>query len=182
MKKNIIIDGDKFQKEYKKQYQKELITNLIQGIIICCLAGSGLFFGSKLLLQVVIYIFPIFILTYSINLLSLGLGIIKTNHNQGISFFIQALIFAIFAIYIMINPIKSLNIALVIIGSLIVLNAVIKMFYYPDYLPLGSFIGGGILILFSETLIDLFYTIVMLFLLLYGIGKIINAIYQIKEN
>ena len=62
LKKNIIIDGDKFQKEYKNQYRKELITDLVQGILFIVIAGAGLFFGDKLLLKLFIYIFPLFIL------------------------------------------------------------------------------------------------------------------------
>lgn len=182
MKKNVIIDGDKFQKEYKKQYQKELITNLIQGIILLIIAISGLFFGSKILLQLVIYIFPLFILTYAINLLSMGLTTIKIRRNQGISFLIQAALYTFFAIYILINPIESLGFVLIIIGITIVINAVIKMLYFPNYFPIGSIICGGLLILFSETLIDIFYTIVMVFLLIYGCSKISQAIYSIKNK
>ena len=87
LKKNIVIDGDKFQKEYKNQYKKELITDLVQGIILLLISCSGLFFGSKLLLKIIIYIFPLFILTYAINLFSMGMSSIKNNSKQGISFF-----------------------------------------------------------------------------------------------
>ncbi len=182
MKKNIVIDGDKFQKEYKKQYQKEMITDLVQGIILLIIAVAGLFFGSKLLLKLVIYIFPLFILTYAINLFSMGMGILKVNRSQGISFFIQALIFAIFAIYIFWHPINTLGFVLMVLGGLIIINAIIKMIYFPNYLPIGSFICGGLLIIFSEALINFFYAVVMIFLLFLGIGKISKAIYAMKNK
>lgn len=182
MKKNIVIDGDKFQKEYKNQYRKELITDLVQGIIFLVISCAGLFFGDKLLLKLFIYIFPIFILTYAVNLFSLGLGAIKKHKNQAISFFIQAFIFALFAVYIFLNPITSLGFVLVIIGAIILVNAIIKMIYFPNYVPLGSLIGAGILILFADTLINLFYTLVMIFLLFFGISKISKFIYSLKNN
>lgn len=182
MKKNIIIDGDKFQKEYKNQYTKELITDLIQGIIFLLTSCAGLFFGDKLLLKLFIYIFPVFILTYSINLLSLGIGLIKTRRNQALSFFIQALIYAVFAIYIFLNPISSLGFILVTIGVIILINSIIKMIYFPNYVPLGSLLGAGILILFADTLINLFYTLAMTFLLFFGISKISKFMYSFKNR
>lgn len=182
MKKNIIIDGDKFQKEYKEQYRKELITDLVQGIILLIISCAGLFFGSKLLLKLFIYIFPLFILTYAVNLFSMGIGAMKISKRQGISFFIQALIFTLFAIYIFLNPISTLGFVLVVLGAIIIINAIIKMIYFPNYLPIGSLIFGGLLIIFSEALINFFYTIVMLFLLLYGISKISKFIYSIKNQ
>lgn len=182
LKKNIIIDGDKFQKEYKNQYRKELITDLVQGIIFLIISGAGLFFGDKLLLKLFIYIFPLFILTYSVNLFSIGMGALKKHKNQAISFFIQSLIYLFFAIYIFLNPISSLGFVLVIIGVIILINAIIKMIYFPNYVPLGSLIGAGLLILFADSLINLFYTIVMIFLLFFGISKISKFIYSLKNN
>lgn len=182
IKKNLIIDGDKFQKEYKEQYRKDLITDLIQGIILLIISCAGIFFGSKLLLKLIIYIFPIFILTYAVNLFSMGLGAMKTNSKQGISFFIQAIIFALFAIYIFLNPISSLGYVLVVLGIIILVNAFIKMLYFPNYLPIGSFIGGIFLITFADALINVFYTIVMIFLMLYGISKISKFIYSLQNK
>lgn len=182
MKKNVIIDGDKFQKEYKSQYKKELITDLIQGIIFLVISCSGLFFGDKLLLNIVIYIVPLFILIYAINLFSIGLSIFKGKKRKSISFFIQALVFVLFSIYIFLNPIKSLNYVLIIIGAVIITNAIIKTIYFPNYFPIGSFIFGGILIIFSEALINFFYTIVMFFLLMFGISKISKFIYYLKNK
>jgi len=182
LKKNIIIDGDKFQKEYKNQYRKELITDLVQGIIFLIISGAGLFFGDKLLLKLFIYIFPLFILTYAVNLFSMGLSTIKKHKRQGISFFIQALMFVLFAIYIFFNPISSLGFVLVFIGITILANAIIKMIYFPNYIPFGSLIGAGILILFSDALINLFYTMVMIFLLFFGISKITKFLYSLKNN
>ena len=182
LKKNIIIDGDKFQKEYNNQYRKELITDLVQGILFIVIAGAGLFFGDKLLLKLFIYIFPLFILTYAVNLFSLGIGALKKHMNQAIAFFIQSVIYTLFAIYIFLNPISSLGYVLVIIGAIILANAIIKMIYFPNYVPLGSLIGAGLLILFADSLINIFYTIVMIFLLLFGISKINKFIHSLKNN
>ena len=181
MKKNIVIDGDKFQKEYKKQFQKEMITDLVQGILLLIIAITGLF-GSKLLLKLFIYIFPLFILTYAINLFSMGLSIIKTRQSQGISFFIQSIIFAAFAIYIFLNPINTVNYILIMIGAFIITNAIIKMIYFPNYIPVGSLVCGFLLIVFSEFFIEFFYSIIMIFLLIYGTSKISKAIYTMKNN
>lgn len=180
--KNVIIDGDKFQKEYKHQYRKELITDLVQGILLLVIACSGLFFDSKLLLELIIYIFPIFILTYAVNLFWMGIGTLKYKISQSIIFFIQSLLFILFAIYIILNPIGSLGYVLVIIGSIIIINALIKMLYFPNYFPVTSFIGGGILILFADALINFFYSIAMVILLILGVSKISKFIYSIKHK
>lgn len=182
MKKNIIIDGDKFQKEYKRQFKKELITDLVLGIIFLIISISGLFFGDKLLLKLFVYIIPLFILTYAVNLFSLGIGTINSNKNQSISFFIQSLCFTLFAVYIFFNPISSLSFVLVIIGAIILVNTIIKMLYFPNYLPISSLLSAGLLILFSDFLIDLFYTIVMIFLLFIGISKIMKFVNSIKKQ
>lgn len=182
MKKNIIIDGDKFQKEYKAQYRKELITDLVQGILLLIIAFCGLFLGDALLLKLAIFIFPIFILTYAINLLSMGLGVIKYNQKQGITFFMQAIIFAGIAIYIFLNPIKSLGFILVVLGGIIIANAIIKMIYFPNYTPVGSIVCGLFLMIFADLLIKFLYTIAMIFIMMYGIAKISKFIYSIKNK
>ena len=46
------------------------------------------------------------------------------------------------------------------------------MLYFPNYFPLASFIGGGILILFADALINFFYSMAMVLLLIVGISKI----------
>ena len=155
---------------------------LIQGIILSIIAILGIFCGSKLLLKIIIFIFPLFILTYAVNLFSMGFAIIKTDRNHGISFFIQASIYTLLAIYILLNPIETLGFILVITGIIIIANALSKMLYFPNYMPIGSLVCGIILIVFSETLIDIFYTVVMIFLLFYGVSKISHSIYNIKNN
>lgn len=181
-KKDIIIDGDKFQKEYKHQIRKELISDLIQGIILLIISCAGLFFGSKLLLKLVIYVFPLLIFIYATNIFTIGIKTLKISKKQGISLLIEAIAFALFAIYIFINPINTLGMILVIIGSVIIANAIMKMLIFTNYLPIGSFIFGGILIFFADGLINLFYTIVMIALLFYGISKISKFIYSIKNK
>ena len=180
LKKDIIIDGDKFQKEYKRQYRKELITDLVQGILLIVIALCGLFLGDALLLKLAIYIFPLFILTYAVNLFSMGLGVGKKNQKQAISFFIQAVIFAGIAIYIFLNPFGSLGFVLVVLGGIIIANAVIKMIYFPNYTPVGSIICGLFLMVFADSLIKFFYTIAMIIILMIGISKISKFIYSIK--
>jgi len=182
LKKNIIIDGDKFQKEYKKQYRKELLTDLVQGILLLIIAFCGLFLGDALLLKLAIYIFPLFILTYAINLFSMGIGVIRINQRQGITFFIQSVIFAGIATYIFLNPIKSLGFILVVLGGIIIANAIIKMIYFPNYTPIGSIVCGIFLMLFADSLIKFFYTIAMIFILMYGMTKISRFIYSVKNK
>ena len=42
MNKNVIIEGDKFQKEYKKQYKKEVGYELFLGILLIVISISGI--------------------------------------------------------------------------------------------------------------------------------------------
>ena len=90
--------------------------------------------------------------------------------------------FALFAIYIFLNPISSLGFVFVALGVVVLLNAIIKMIYFPNYIPLGSLIGAGLLILFADTLINVFYTMVMIVLLIFGISKISKFIYSLKNK
>ena len=61
-------------------------------------------------------------------------------------------------------------------------NSKIVEIYFPNYIPLGSLIGAGLLILFADTLINVFYTMVMIVLLIFGISKISKFIYSLKNK
>ena len=182
MGKDIIIDGDKFQKEYKKQYKKELIYELILGVLLILIAISGLFFGSKLLLKIGIIIFPLLILSYAINLLIISISLLKSFPKQASSFIIQAILAFVVAIYIILNPIETLSLILIIAGGFIVFNSIIKIILFGSYVPVSTLVLGLLLILFSNELISIMYYFVMVLVLMAGTGLITNAYYKIKNK
>ena len=179
--KHIIIDGDKFQKEYKEQYKKDLVFSIILGIILIVIAISGLF-GSKLLLKIGIVLFPVLMIIYAINLLTIGFSMYKNYKHQARSYFLQALLVALIALYIIINPIETLNWIIILVGIFIIANGLVKMIYFPGYIPLLSFIGGGLLILFSNLIIDFIYFIVLGILFGKGLSLLMNSITKIKNK
>jgi hypothetical protein len=182
MAKDIIIDGDKFQKEYKKQYKKEVIYEIILGILLILIAISGLFFGSKLLLKIGIYIFPILIIGYGINLLTISLSLIRRFPKQASSFLIQAVLAFLIAFYIIFNPIETLSYILIIFGAFMVINSIIKILLLKNRLPITTLLIGLILMLFSNELINIMYYFVMVLLLIIGTILITSSYYKIKNK
>lgn len=179
--KHIIIDGDKFQKEYKDQYKKDLVFSIILGVILIVLAASGLF-GSKLLLKIGIVLFPVLMIIYATNLLTIGLSMYKKYKHQARTYFLQALLVALIAIYIIINPIETLNWIIILVGIFIIASGLVKMLYFPGYIPVLSFVGGGLLILFSNIIIEFIYFIVLIILFGKGISLLYNSITKIKNK
>ena len=182
MKKNIIIEGDKFQKEYKKQYKKELIYELILGVLLIVIAISGLFFGSKLLLKMGIIIFPLLILSYGIKLLLISMSLFRNFPKQASSFLIEAFLTFIIAIYIIINPIETLSFILIIAGAFIVASSIMKIMLFGSYVPVTTLLLGILLMLFSNELINIMYYFVMVLVLMAGAGLITSAYYKIKNK
>ena len=182
MSKNIIIEGDKFQKEYKKQYKKELVYELILGVLLIVIAISGLFFGSKLLLKMGIIIFPLLIISYGINLLTISLSLLKEFPKQASSFIIQAILAFVIALYIILNPIETLSLILVIAGGFIVFNSIINILLFGSYVPVSTLVLGLLLILFSNELINIMYYFVMILVLMAGCGLITTGYYKIKNK
>ncbi len=180
-KKNIIIEGDKFQKEYKEQYKKDIILNIVQAVILLIISISGIL-GSKFLLKVGIIIFPVLLLSYAINSLTIAYDLKNINKNKAIGLLVESILIILIALYIIFNPINVINMAITLIGIIVLINGFIRMIYYPNSLPVGSLILGIILILFSSQLIDILYTVLMVILLIYGIIKMSDAIYKIKNK
>ena len=182
MNKNVIIEGDKFQKEYKKQYKKEVGYELFLGILLIVISISGLFFGSKLLLKMGIIIFPLLILCYGIKLLLISLSLLKNFPKQASSFIIQALLAFIIAIYIILNPIETLSLILIIAGAFIVANSIVKILLFGSYVPVTTLLLGILLMLFSNELINIMYYFVMVLVLMAGAGLITSSYYKIKNK
>lgn len=181
MKKNIVIDGDVFQEEYKKRQEKTQIYGLLQGILFLIISIAGLFFESKILLKIVILLFPLSMFIYAARLLSIAYGIFKLDKSIAYTYLLQGVLMILGGGYILFNPLESLNVCLTAIGIIIIINSVLKMTYMKSYLPVGSIILGILLMLFPAGLIDTFYKIFLVFLLIYSIGKISQSI-QILKN
>ena len=167
---------------YTNYKNKGKITDLILGIILILTALSGLFMGSTLVLRLMMYIIPIIMLLYSIKPYKVAFYFLKKDIKRFIAFIIQAIIITIGAVYILIFPVESLNYIIIIIGSLLLINSINNMILTNSKTSsLFSFIFGAICILFSNQLISIFYTLLLLLILFIGISKLTTYIYQNKK-
>ena len=60
-----IIDGDKFQKEYVKQEQKNSITEIVIGSLLIVLGLVGLILKQNILYTIIGIVVPVILLIYA---------------------------------------------------------------------------------------------------------------------
>lgn len=158
--------------------KKGKITDLVLGILMILVAFSGLFMGSTLVLKIIMYIFPVIILLYSIKPYRIAFYFFKRDFKRFIPFIIQAVLLTLSALYILFYPVESLNYIIVFIGVLLIINSINNMLLTSSkrfaFIP---FLFGAICILFSNQIISFFYTILLIFILFTGISKIITYSY-----
>jgi len=151
---------------------KPAISNLIFGILMILISLSGLFMGSTLVLKLLMYIFPVIILICSIKPYKMAIYFLKKDLKRFIIFITQAVFFTLSAIYMLFFPTESLNYIIIGIGILTLISNINNMILYSkNRLSFTSFIFSAICILFSKQIINMFYTILLLFILFLGISK-----------
>ena len=161
--------------------KKNKISELILGIIMIILAVTGLFMDSKLILKLVMYIIPFIMLLYTIKPYKMASYFFKKDTKRFIVFLVQAIIITISALYILFFPIESLNYIIIVIGILLIINSINNMLLTTKTLSFFPFLFGIICILFSNGIINTFYTIFLIFVLFTGISKVTNYIYNQKR-
>lgn len=159
----------------RKNKNEDKYTVLAKGILALLVSIAGLCFNSKLILKLFVYIFPIGLIIYSATILKKAIYCLSKNKKEGISFLIKGLIPLTIALYIIFNPINTLSLIITIVGSLILVNA-LWSFLIMGYLPISQIIIGLICALFSQTIIDTFYTLFLIFVLIYGIYKVLEFV------
>lgn len=175
-----IIDGDKFQKDYKQKILKDKISNLIEGIVFSTVALLALVVGRSFFLKISIIIIPLGFLIFILR----KLFIIKkqTTKKEGrLEEIIQIILMALFALYIIFNPIKSLAILLQSFGVFLLIKAFLITLSSRSYIPIGTLFSGFLLTMFAESIITTIYTIFFVILLLFGLSKITLALSQKKK-
>ena len=121
-------------------------------------------------------------LLYSIKPYKVAFYFLRKNIKRFIAFLIQAILLTIISLYILIFPVESLNYIIMIIGGLLLINSINNMILTNSKaLSLFPFILGSICILFSNQLIRIFYTFILLLILFIGISKLTTYIYQNKK-
>lgn len=158
------------------------ITDLVFGILMILIAFSGLFMGSTLVLKLIMYIFPIIILLYSIKPYKVAVYFFRKDFRRFIVFLIQAILLTLSALYILFFPVESLNYIIVFIGILLIMNSINNLLLTSSKrLSFIPFLFGSFCILFSNQIINFFYTILLIFILFTGISKIISYSYYNKK-
>lgn len=162
--------------------KKNTIFDLILGIIMILLAFTGLFMNSKFILKLVMYIIPFIILLYTIKPYKMAFYFLKKDIKKFIIFFLQAITLTIGAGYVLFFPIQSLNYIIIIIGILLIINSFNNILLTDNKsVSFFPFFLGIICILFSNGIINTFYTIFLIFILFSGISKVTKYIYDKKR-
>lgn len=179
MKEKIIIIGNDF-KENVKKYKK---FNLLQGIILIIIGITGLFFNSKILLRLAVYMFPILVLSHAVKTLMNALSIRKTDTKSFWSMIIQAFLLFTCAVYVIINPFTTLQYLIISIGVLFIINSVVQFIFTKGSItPVASTIIGVLCLIFPNQIIDIFYTVVLIIILITGIFKLSMATFINRIN
>ena len=166
----------------KNSFKKNSLSKLIIGILLLAISFSGLFLNSKLILKLVMYIIPIVLILYSINIYKIALSLKKTDKKNFLIFLIQAIILTLSGIYIILFPLESLNYIIIFLGIILIINSINTMILTNSkILSFTPFLTGILLILFSNQIINTFYTLFLIILLFLGISKIISYFYMLKQ-
>lgn len=177
--KQVIINNDQF-KENLKKYRN---FNLIQGIILIVIGVTGLFFNSKILLRMAVYVFPIFILSYVVKIIMMAFQIRKTDTKMFWVMIVQALLLFIGSVYVIINPFDTLQYLIVGVGVLFIVNSIVKFISTKGSItPVATTVIGVLCLIFPNQIIDIFYTIVLIIILIVGIFKLSAATFILKIN
>lgn len=162
-----------------KYNRKNNLSDLIIGILLLVISLTGLFMNSKLILKVFMYIIPMALFLYSISIYKIAFSLRKTDVKHFVIFLIQGIILTLGSIYIILFPIESLNYIVIFIGIIIIINSINNMILNNlrsiGFIP---FLLGILLILFSDQIIDTFYTLLLIILLFVGASKLIKYFYK----
>lgn len=175
--RTIIYTNNSFEKRKKSDF-----FDLILGIIFIIISISGLFMGSKLILKILMYIIPIAILLYAGNIYRIAFSLAKTDKKHFIIFLIQGIILTTVSIYSLLFPLESLNYIVIFIGAILIINSLNTMMLTNSRtISFMPFFIGIILILFSNQIINTFYTLFLIILLFIGISKLTSFFYKLKQ-
>lgn len=162
---------------FKKNYLKDLIF----GIVLVILSVMGLFMNSKLILKLFMYIIPIGLLLYSANIYKMAFNLRKTDAKHFIIFLLQAIFLILLAVYVLIFPIESLNYIIIVLGIILIINSINQMIITSiPALSFTPFFIGILCLIFSNQIINTFYTLFLIIIMLVGISKVLNYFYLKK--
>lgn len=163
--------------DFKKNYLKDLIF----GIVLVILSVMGLFMNSKLILKLFMYIIPIGLLLYSANIYKMAFNLRKTDAKHFIIFLLQAIFLTLLAVYVLIFPIESLNYIIIVLGIILIINSINQMIITSiPALSFTPFFIGILCLIFSNQIINTFYTLFLIIIMLVGISKVLNYFYLKK--
>jgi len=174
--KTVIFVNNQFKR-------KNSLGDLIIGLLLFIIAFSGLFMGSTFILKLVMYLIPIGLLIYALNIFKIALSLIKTDKKHFFIFLIQTFLIIALAIYVIWFPIESLNYIIIFIGGILIINSINTMLLTgTSTLSFGPFLLGIFLILFSNSIINTFYKLFFIVLLFIGISKITKFLIKLKNR
>lgn len=170
--KEVVIINDNV-KENLKKYKN---FNLLQGIILIIIGITGLFFDSKILLRLAVYVFPILVLSHVAKILMNAFAIRKTDSKSFWIMLVQALLLFICAGYVIINPFDTLQYLVAGVGLLFIINSVVQFIATKGSIaPVATIVIGVLCLIFPGQIIDIFYTIILVIILIVGVFKLSAA-------
>ncbi len=162
-------------------FRKNYLKDLIFGIVLVILSVMGLFMNSKLILKLFMYIVPIGLLLYSANIYKMAFNLRKTDTKHFIIFLLQAIFLTLLSVYVLIFPIESLNYIIIVLGIILIINSINQMIITSiPALSFTPFFIGILCLIFSNQIINTFYTLFLIIIMLVGISKVLNYFYLKK--
>lgn len=170
-----IIDGDKFQKEYVKQEQKNSIIEIVIGALLIVLGVIGLILHKNLLYTIIAIVVPIILLIYAYE------NYIHYKEYKTLAT-IKITLYIVLAFIIAINPSLIPTIGIKIFGTYLILRSIFRMLILSKYLneinnsDLINLILGILIIILSSVIFDFINIIILITCIIIGINLIIKNV------
>lgn len=173
-----IIDGDRFQKDYKEKAFRDNTGNLAGGILLTVVSLLALFMDKNILLRFLIIIVPIVMLIHVARRVHL---LIKGESLSISGEVLQLILITLLAFYIIANPVSSLALLLRLIGGYFIIRAFVILVASNYPVPVFTFILGLFLVIFSNEIVGTLYTIFFIVTLLIGVSMIARSVKALKK-
>ena len=159
------------------KYTKNL--SLFEGILFAVIGLVSLFFDRSIGQITLLFIFPILIISIALELFFLADRYKELDTKRWILLLIEGFILLFGAVYFIFNPVEMAELFIKWIGVLIIFRSLMKLVILPNKLVeeyvliILSFLLGLALILFTSTVLNTLYTIILIVFVVYGVFKIV---------
>lgn len=166
------------------KYTKNL--SLFEGILFTIVGLVSLFFDRSIGEITLLFIFPILIISMALEIFFLADRYKELDTKRWILLLVEGFLLLFGAVYFIFNPVEVASLFIKWIGILIIFRALMKLVILPnklleEYILIAIlFLVGLFLVLFTSTVLDVLYTIILIVFVVYGIIKIVWSLFLNK--